>query len=147
MRRATAADAGAVRQLTRAVYAKWVPAIGREPKPMAAEYDRAVRQHWIDLQEENGTLVGLVEMIPAGDHLVIENVAVAETHQGRGLGAQLLAHAEEMARAAGFTEVRLYTNAAFAENIVYYPRRGYRETGRTPLPDGGTMVHFAKRVG
>jgi hypothetical protein len=37
LRQATAADAGAIRDLTREAYAKWVPLIGREPKPMTAD--------------------------------------------------------------------------------------------------------------
>ena len=32
LRRAAAADAAAVRALTREAYAKWVPVIGREPQ-------------------------------------------------------------------------------------------------------------------
>jgi hypothetical protein len=49
LRRAVAADAAAVRALTRAAYAKWVPLIGREPKPMGADYEAAVLRHCIDL--------------------------------------------------------------------------------------------------
>ncbi|NJM29831.1 MAG: GNAT family N-acetyltransferase [Rhizobiales bacterium] len=146
VRRAGPQDAAAIRDLTRKVYAKWTPFIGREPKPMTADYDKAVRGHWIDLIEEGGELVALIEMIPAGDHLIVENLAVAESAQGKGFGARLLAHAEQVAREAGFEEVRLYTNAAFAGNVAYYFRRGYRETARTALPDGGATVHFAKAV-
>jgi len=49
LRRATPADATAVRDLTRAAYAKWVPVIGREPGPMNADYDLAIRDHMVDL--------------------------------------------------------------------------------------------------
>ena len=42
LRQATAADAAAIRGLTRAAYAKWVALIGREPKPMTAEFSRKV---------------------------------------------------------------------------------------------------------
>ena len=38
LRRAGPDDAGAIRSLTRAAYAKWVPVIGREPMPMQADY-------------------------------------------------------------------------------------------------------------
>ena len=38
LRRAVMADAPAVAALTRDAYAKWVPLIGREPKPMTADY-------------------------------------------------------------------------------------------------------------
>jgi hypothetical protein len=41
LRRATPPDAPAVRDLTRAAYAKWVPVLGREPLPMTADYDAA----------------------------------------------------------------------------------------------------------
>ena len=47
VRRAGPADAAAVRELTRAAYAKWVPVIGREPRPMTADYDMAVRDHLV----------------------------------------------------------------------------------------------------
>ena len=70
LRRATAADVHVVRELTRAAYAKWVPIIGREPKPMTADYDIAVRDHRIDLLEIDGTLAGLIEMIDELDHLL-----------------------------------------------------------------------------
>ena len=48
LRRAGLGDAAAVRALTRSAYAKWVPVIGREPKPMTADYAEAVRRHAID---------------------------------------------------------------------------------------------------
>src|SRR5205085_4879369 len=84
IRRAVAADAPAVRELTRAAYAKWVPLIGREPKPMTADYNAAVRNHLVDLLQFGEQLVGLVEMIPEVGYLLIENVAVAPASQGQG---------------------------------------------------------------
>jgi molybdopterin-guanine dinucleotide biosynthesis adapter protein len=145
-RRAVATDANAVRELTRRVYAKWISAIGREPFPMNADYDVAVVNHWIDLFEEDGKLLGLVEMIPRSDHLFIENLAVAESSQGRGIGALLLHHVEDLARAARLPEVQLSTNRAFAANVTFYQKRGYELYASTPLPDGGTMVRLRKRV-
>ena len=49
IRRATPADSALIRAFTREAYAKWVPLIGREPSPMRADYDRATREHQIDL--------------------------------------------------------------------------------------------------
>ena len=97
MRRAEAGDAPAVRALTRQAYAKWVPLIGREPKPMQADYDEAVRKHRIDLLHVDGKLAALIETIDEPDHLLIENVAVSPDFQKRGLGAKLMAHAEALA--------------------------------------------------
>jgi hypothetical protein len=60
LRRATAEDAAAVRALVRAAYAKWVPVIGREPRPMTANYDEAVHEHLITLLTIDGSLIGVI---------------------------------------------------------------------------------------
>jgi GNAT superfamily N-acetyltransferase len=126
LRRAVAADAAAVSALVRDAYAKWVPVIGREPKPMTVNYDTAVRLNRVDLAHVEGELAGLIETIDRSDHLLIENVAVAPQWHGHGFGRALMAHAETVARAAGYREVRLYTNQRFAENIRLYLALGYR---------------------
>src|SRR5262245_19650353 len=146
MRRATAADAAAVRALTRDAYGKWVAVIGREPKPMGADYDQAVRAHRIDLAYSDGVLAGLIEMIPEAGHLLVENVAVAPAFQKRGVGRHLMAHAEDVARALDHAEVRLYTNKLFAENVQLYGRLGYR-IDREELTERGVAVFMSKRVG
>jgi N-acetylglutamate synthase-like GNAT family acetyltransferase len=146
-RRATSADAAAVRALTRAAYAKWVPLIGREPKPMVADYDRAVREHIIDLCERDRELLGLVEMVLRPDHLLIENIAVRPDQQGLGLGDTLLRHAEEHARSLGVAETRLYTNALFADNLVFYAKRGYSEFCSETLAPGTIAIHMRKPMG
>jgi GNAT superfamily N-acetyltransferase len=101
IRPAVTTDAARVRDLTRAAYAKWVALIGREPLPMQADYERALREHAIDLLTEGGVLAGLIETIMCPDHLWIENVAVAPERQGRGYGRLLLAHAERRAAEMG----------------------------------------------
>jgi GNAT superfamily N-acetyltransferase len=120
IRRAGAADAAAVRELTRSAYAKWVPLIGREPTPMTADYDRAVREHMIDLLFVGGQLAALIETANGADHPLIENVAVAPAFQGRGYGRLLLEHAERLAASLGFSELKLYTNKQFTTNIEIY---------------------------
>ncbi len=57
----------------------------------------------------------------------------------------LLERAERDAVELGLTEVRLYTNEAMTENLTFYPRHGYRETGRA-LQDGFRRVYFSKTV-
>ena len=145
LRRALPADAEAVRALTRQAYAKWVPLIGREPKPMQADYDRAVREHRIDLAYRGGVLAGLIETVEQSDHLLIENVAVSPALQGRGIGRALLAHADRLAEALGYGEVRLYTNQRFGENVMLYLRLGYRIDREETLA-AGTAVHMSKPV-
>ena len=145
LRRAVMADAPAIRRLTRDAYAKWVPVIGREPKPMTADYVAALRNHRIDLLHLDGKLAALIETILEVDHLLIENVAVSPTLQGRGLGRKLMAHAEQLAVSQGQTEIRLYTNKMFAENVQLYRKLGYR-VDREEAFSGGIVVHMSKQI-
>jgi ribosomal protein S18 acetylase RimI-like enzyme len=145
LRRAVASDAPAIRALTREAYAKWVPLIGREPKPMTADYVEAVRNHRIDLLYLEGKLAALIETIAEADHLLIENVAVSPAFQGRGLGRKLMAHAEQLAASSGYGEVRLYTNKLFAANVDLYRKLGYRIDREEDL-EYGVAVHMSKPV-
>lgn len=146
LRTAVPADAAAIRDLTRAAYAKWAPLIGREPKPMGADYEAAVREHRFDLLHVDGVLAALIETIDEGDQLLIENVAVAPEHQGQGLGRHLLAQVEAIAAGLGHDRIRLYTNQRFEENITLYKRLGYRIDGEEPIGDG-VVVHMSKALG
>jgi ribosomal protein S18 acetylase RimI-like enzyme len=145
LRRAVASDASAIRTLTREAYAKWVPLIGREPKPMTADYAEAVRRHRIDLLHLDGALAALIETIAEADHLLVENVAVSPAFQGRGLGRKLMAHAEQIAASLGHGEIRLYTNKLFARNIELYRKLGYR-IDREEVLAIGVAVHMSKPV-
>jgi ribosomal protein S18 acetylase RimI-like enzyme len=144
-RQGVATDATAIRDLTRAAYAKWVPVIGREPKPMTADYTQAVLKHRFDLIYINGKRAALIETIMETDYLLIENVAVSPSFQKRGLGRKLMAHAEKLATSSGFSEIKLYTNKLFTENIQLYAKLGYH-VDREEAFLGGFLVHMSKPV-
>lgn len=145
LRQAAASDAAAVRALVRAAYGKWVPVIGREPKPMGADYEAAVARHRIDLAYLDSELAALIETIPEPDHLLVENIAVAPAFQGRGLGSWLMAHAERLAAGQGHAGIRLYTNKMFAANVELYLKLGYRIDREEPSALGVT-VYMSKAV-
>ncbi len=144
LRRGVSADAAELRRLTRAAYAKWVPLIGREPKPMGADYEAAVGNHRFDLLYLDGVLAGLVETIDEGDSLLVENVAVDPDFQGRGLGSKLMAHAEDVARSLGHAKITLYTNQRFTQNIQLYLRLGYSLDREEEIGAGIVRVHMSK---
>jgi GNAT superfamily N-acetyltransferase len=146
IRQATPADAEAIRALTRAAYAKWVPRLGREPKPMTADYDAAVRAHRFDLLYRGAALAGLIETIDEPPHqLLVENVAIAPQFQGQGLGRQLLAHAEGLARDLGRRGIRLYTNQRLVENVALYQRLGYAIDNEEDV-GVAVVTHMSKAV-
>ena len=145
VRRAEVADVAALTALAGEAYQVYVPRIGRLPAPMTADYAEAVRGGLTWVAAEDGEIVGLLVLAAQPDHLLLENVAVLPSARGRGIGARLLAFAEEQARALGHEEIRLYTNEAMTENLAYYPRHGYTETHRGEQ-DGFRRVFFRKRL-
>ncbi len=145
LRIACADDADAIKALTRKAYAKWVEVIGREPLPMTVDYDEAVRKHRFDLLYVDDHLVALIETVPQGDCLLIENVAVLPSFQGQGIGKRLMRLAEDLARSSGMPGMRLYTNGHFAQNIAMYEPLGYR-VEREELGNGGVKVHMIKSL-
>lgn len=145
LRRATPPDAAAVRDLTHAAYAKWVPVLGREPLPMTADYDAAVRNHIVDMLYLDGKLAALIEMSPQADHLLIVNIAVSPAYQGRGYGRALLVYAEELALSLGLAELRLYTSVRLTENVRLYERMGYKVDRKEKVsPRLGVLVYMSK---
>lgn len=143
LRIATAADAAEIAEVTRAAYSKWIAVTAREPLPMRVDYADAVQRHRFDLMHLDGRLAALIETHPQDDHLLIVNVAVAPSHQGRGLGVRLLRHAEQLAVEQGLIGTRLYTNKLFSENVKLYLGLGYTLEREEEL-NGGVAVHMVK---
>lgn len=145
VRRADEHEAELVQEIVRAAYSKWIPVIGREPTPMTADFNKAIREHDVDLAIVAGEVVGLIEMWLQADHLWIENVAVHPHRQGIGIGRTLLAHVESKAAQAELREIRLQTNEAFEANIALYAALGYEIDRREPFK-GGTTVFMSKKM-
>jgi len=146
LHRAGPADGPALNALARAAYAVYVPLIGREPQPMAADWRALLDRYEIWLAEEaDGTLAASLALEVLADHLLIWSVAVAPARQGEGLGQGLLRFAETRARDLAKEELRLYTNAKMARNIALYRGCGYAETRREILPDR-VIVHMRKSL-
>ena len=144
LRLGEAPDADAVRDLTRAAYAKWVPVIGREPKPMTADYDEALRKHRFDLLYVQGSLAGLIETDHEADRLLVVNVAIAPEFHGQGLGSRLMNHAEGLARSLGCARIWLYTGKLMAENVRLYRKLGYAIDREEELDSGLVRLYMSK---
>jgi len=144
-RTATTEDVPAIRSLVRAAYAKWIPVIGREPRPVLVDYNEAIHDFRFDLLTVDGQLAGLLQTCPCADHLWVENLAVHPHHQRRGHGQSLLILAEQLARHAGLDTIRLLTNAAFASNVALYEKLGYA-VEQTEAFMVGTTAYMNKRL-
>ena len=146
LRRATPADAEAIRRLVHAAYVDYTPLLGRTPSPMLTDFDAAIREHevWV-LVEADGVPAAVLELIDEPERLWIDNVAVDPSRQGQGLGRRLLRFADEEARRRGRPELGLLTNERYVANIAMYERYGYIETHREPR-QGTDVIHFRKRT-
>jgi ribosomal protein S18 acetylase RimI-like enzyme len=119
--------------------------MGVPPRPMTDDYDEVVRGADVTVVEHEGELVGLLVLRVTDEGFVIDNVAVAPSHQGTGLGRRLLERAEAEARRAGFDSIYLYTHERMTENQALYSRIGYVEYDRRPGL-GAHIVYMRKSL-
>jgi GNAT superfamily N-acetyltransferase len=145
LRRAALADAEAVAGCVHRAYARYAGRLPHPPKPVLADYARVVQDEptWL-LEAADGACIGVLVLVPAADYLLIENVAVEPTWQGRGLGRRLLEFAEAEAVRQGFREVRLYTHALMTENRALYARGGFVEYDQRTV--GGRDAVFMRKA-
>ena len=143
LRQATLADLDAVEDVVRAAYSHYVARIGRKPGPMLDDYGPLIAAGHVHVIEHAGVVVGVLVLIPEGDTMLLDNVAVSPQAQGLGLGRKMLAFAEATAKALGHRSIRLYTNEAMTENLRLYSRIGYAETHRAE-EKGLRRVYMAK---
>jgi GNAT superfamily N-acetyltransferase len=145
VRKAAAQDLAGIRSTVAAAYATYAKRIGRPPAPVTADYAAVVARGEGWVAAAGDVVVGLLVLVARPGYLLLENIAVHPSAQGTGVGARLLALAEEQAARLGLTEIRLYTNVAMTENLAYYPRHGYAETHRAE-EDGFQRVYFSKQL-
>jgi GNAT superfamily N-acetyltransferase len=136
-----------LRIVVRAAFTPYLEHMDREPAPLLADYDALVEagEVWVATDGDDEVMVGVVTLRTEDGVAFLGTLAVTPELAGRGLGTRLLAWAEDHARAAGCSEVRLYTNAAMIENLAWYPRHGYHETERGTV-DGYDRVQLAKLI-
>lgn len=144
VRRAGAEDAQAVAAIAQAAYARYVPRIKPAPGPLSANYAAHVADDEVWVAETDGTIVGFVILMPDRDALLLDNIAVLPSAQGRGIGRTLMRLAEERALDSGLASVRLYTNAGMTANLAMYANHGYVETARDTDSAGRPRVWLRK---
>lgn len=113
---------------------------------MKQDYAEVIQGSQVTVAEIDGELVGVLVLSETSEGFLIESVSVHPSHQGRGVGRQLLARAEQEARARKYAAIYLYTNEKMASNIALYQRSGYAEYERR-AEDGFSRVFMRKLLG
>ncbi|WP_222928117.1 arsenic resistance N-acetyltransferase ArsN2 [Luteimonas viscosa] len=81
---------------------------------------------------DGSRLLGCVALEDCGDDALLRSLAVAPSARGAGLGAALLAAAEDFASAQGRADLYLLTTDAAA----FFTARGYASAVRAEAPPG-----------
>jgi ribosomal protein S18 acetylase RimI-like enzyme len=90
-------------------------------------------------------VLGYISLWPAADRMFIDTLAVLPQHHRQGLGSLLLDFADRETLRLGLKSVNLFTKAAMVNNLEFYRRRGYSETGRCD-DDGFSRVFYTKNI-
>jgi N-acetylglutamate synthase-like GNAT family acetyltransferase len=126
IRRADTSDAPQISSLVNDAYAGYISRIGKPPAPMLEDYAEAIthKNVWV-LEEPSQEIVGVVVLVRFPDYLLLENIAVKPTHQGKGYGGRLMGFSESEASRMGYKTMRLYTNVKMVENVSLYEHLGW----------------------
>lgn len=101
--------------------------------------------------QEDGQLLGCVYLEQKGDEsgkasLYLGMLTVAPDAQAGGIGKQLMAAAEQVARDRQCRTIRMTVIPQRHELIAFYERRGYRATGETePFPMNDSRFGLPKQ--
>ena len=143
LRRTTAADLPAIKALIDAAYARYLTRMDKPPGPMLRDYRSSVEAGttWVT----GSPITAVLTLDRVDDYLLIENIAVHPSAQGRGLGRALMSFAEQEATRCGLTRMVLYTHEIMTENQAIYARLGYTEVERR-AEDGYRRIYMEKRL-
>ena len=145
IRGAEIVDCASVETCARAAYLKYVERIGKEPAPMVADFAAQIEAGEVIVVLNKTTLIAFAVCYPRDGEFHLENIAVTPEYQANGVGRHLRGFIHQDARPRGFEAVSLYTNEKMVENLAWYKKLGYTETGRC-VEDGFSRVWFRKSL-
>ena len=148
---ATERDAGELVTVLRAAFLAEAQAYGVSSTPpleeTPGELARRIRSGGVWKAVLGERIVGTVRTSADPDEpqvLVLERLAIAPDLQRRGIGQALLTAVEQTA-GPEVTGFRLTVGSIQDDNLRFYARAGYRETGRRLLMPGVELVVLSKR--
>lgn len=144
IRMARLGDVPALQEIAVRAYEPYVTRMGQEPAPMRPDFAGHIADDTVFVWDDGGVRAYAVIVIGEGEPL-LDNIAVDPRAQGQRLGSKLLCHLEAHLSDEGFSAYTLYTNVHMTENIAWYSRSGFTETGRG-TQDGFERVFFRKEI-
>lgn len=124
-RKAEQRDLFDIEQCVEQAYRPYVAVLGVEPAPLSTNYeDHICKGNVLIAHASNGDFVGILLSYVDGESLIVDNVAITPAFQRRGALVEICVHAVQLARAAGLTNIRTFTNQKLVRNINMYKKLG-----------------------
>ncbi|KRB77088.1 GCN5 family acetyltransferase [Nocardioides sp. Root190] len=120
---------------------------GQRTEPDAVLASIAAADSVVVLAERDESLASCCHVERRGERCYFGMFAVDPARQGDGLGQQVMAYAEELARSRwGCTVMEMTVIRQRTDLIAFYARRGYTDTGRrSPFPYGDERFGIPRR--
>jgi GNAT superfamily N-acetyltransferase len=132
--KATVEDIPIIESTVHAAYSKYIERIGMAPAPMLADYKEVIKNQDVYVLRTtcNDKVIGSISLtVNDGEQsIMVNNLVVDPSAQGRGYGRVLMDHAERLAQSLGHRKMILFTNVKMYENIGLYTKLGFTETDR-----------------
>ncbi|WP_343563053.1 GNAT family N-acetyltransferase [Kiloniella sp. b19] len=144
-------DLPAIQAIAEEAYAVYVPAIGKKPAPMVADYARHLQQDTCFVAEDQDrSVLGYAVVFfldGAGEDkgYWLDSIAVAPEAAGQGLGSRLIDRVEAFLLSAGARSYQLYTNRFMTANVGWYQRLGFEITDERE-EQGYQRIYFRKKL-
>ena len=138
-------DADRLAEIAQLAYQQYLPAMGRPPAPMLADYAGHILKDDVFVISEAGRLAGYAVIIKdAGDEYWLDNIAIDPNYAGRGLGRLFISWIERWLSVRA-ERYQLYTNIVMVKNISWYSSLGFAQTAQKQ-EDGYQRIYFSKKL-
>lgn len=132
MRPATAGDQPVLFEVHRSVFRAHIEALWGwdevwQRENFAAEFASAATS----ILEEDGRIAGYIQTVDKHDRIYVQNIAISEEYQGKGIGTRLLKGLQSNAAARKVPlQLGVFRTNAPAQRL--YERLGFQHVGETP---------------
>ncbi|MBP9040731.1 MAG: GNAT family N-acetyltransferase [Anaerolineaceae bacterium] len=119
----------------------------REPwgQPRGTEKDdyEPISQHFMAVDDQSGEIIGCVKLFENEAHVAwFSHLAVLSSRQHQGIGQQLMAHVENVARSQGYQKIGCL---ARLNTTKYFEKAGYKVSGLPSHYFGTTQVVWMEK--
>jgi GNAT superfamily N-acetyltransferase len=106
-------------------YSQYLGLVDEPPAPMLLDYAAVAAASKTYVLESGNTIQGMVTIEHQPPDLILRNLAVRPSCQGKGIGRRMVSWVEDMARRSAFEGVLLWTRAEMTDNIAFYSKLNY----------------------